>query len=102
MTEVTKAARLANEVEMLRARVAAALELCDEVADVNGVPHVADKFRAVLTGGVVAAEEMPAFRRMLMLLKIQFDAGEIQRVPASPNGDAADLLYRMCERFGVR
>lgn len=43
------AERLADEVDRLRARIAAALELC-EVADVNGVPHVADKFRAVLVG----------------------------------------------------
>lgn len=43
------AERLADEVDRLRARIAAALELCDVVDTVNGVPHVADKFRAVLT-----------------------------------------------------
>src|ERR1051326_1861388 len=42
----------------------------------------------------VAEQDMDAFRRMLLLLKVQFDAGEIQRVPNSTNGDAADLLYR--------
>lgn len=43
------AERLTDEVERLQARINAALELCAVVSDVNGVPHVAAKFRAVLT-----------------------------------------------------
>ena len=66
--------------------------------------EAADRVR-YLNGGtqeLVTSSDTPAFRRMLLLLKVQFDAGAIERVPTSSNGDAADLLYRLCEQFEVR
>lgn len=42
-----------------------------------------------------------AWRRMLLLLKVQFDAGEISREYGT-NIAAAELTYRLCDEWGVQ
>jgi hypothetical protein len=47
-------------------------------------------------------EDVVAWKRMLLLLKVQFDACEIQRgEPGSTNDVAGALLYALCDEWDV-
>ncbi len=48
----------------------------------------------------IRAADILAFKRMLLLLKVQFDAGEISN-QYSPNKEASYLLFRLCKDLEV-
>ena len=52
-----------------------------------------------MTDLAVPTQDVPAFRRMLLLLKVQFDAGEISG--EFDNADAFALLTRLCAEYEV-